>query len=196
MGAFSLMAEDKIRAFLAISFGVFYQKEFERILKTLKSYSDEVKWVDPAQVHLTLHFFGSVELNRIESLKSLIRNLALRFRPFEVYLKGIGAFPNMNRPRILWVGLDGDIQDLKNMKEACDLELIKLGFSIEDREFKAHLTLGRLREGARIQLQLPDLLNNYIFDQKYLIQEIVLYQSNLTPKGPIYTPIEYFKFQA
>lgn len=195
MGFASFMAEDKIRTFLAIPFGETYQKEFERLLKAFESYSKEIKWVDPKHVHLTLHFFGSVESDRIESLKVLFRNLTSRFRAFEVHLKNIGAFPNFNRPRVVWVGLAGDIQELNDLKEACDLELVKMGYSMEDREFKPHLTLGRVREGARLQFRVPDYLENYVEEKKHNVQEIVLYRSDLTPQGPIYTPIEHFRLQ-
>lgn len=190
------MAEDKIRTFLAVPFSETYQAEFERLLKAFESHAREIKFVNPAQVHLTIYFFGSIEPARIESLKIFFRNLASRFRPFEVHLKDMGAFPNFKRPRVLWVGLAGEIQELKNLKEACDLELVRLGFAIEEREFKPHLTLGRVKEGSRLQIELPGYLQNYVHEKKHRIHEIVLYQSQLTPKGPVYTPIERFEFRA
>lgn len=189
------MAQDKIRTFLGIPFAAPYEGEFRRLLDQFRSYSSEVKWVDPAQVHLTLHFFGSVEPDRIESLKIFFGNLARRFRPFEVYLKEIGAFPNLKQPRVIWTGLAGEIDVLKDLKEAVDLEVVRIGFPIEGREFAPHLTLGRVRERARIQLVIPDPLKNYVCETKYRIHEIILYQSRLTSKGAVYTAIGQFPFQ-
>lgn len=189
------METNKIRTFLAIHFGGSYEAEFGRLLEALSAYSKQVKWVNPAQVHLTLHFFGSIEPERVETLKILFRNLAARYRPLEVFLKGFGAFPGLNRPRVLWVGLDGDVKELKDIKEACDLELVRIGFPIEEREFKPHLTLGRVREGSKINIVLPGYLQNYVHDEKHRIQELILYKSELTPKGSIYTPLERFPLQ-
>ncbi len=189
------MAEDKIRLFLAISLAETYQHEIRKLINAFESYSNQVKWVDDSHVHLTIHFFGSIESGRLESIKILFRNLALRFGPFDLYLKNLGAFPNLSRPRVIWVGLDGDLRELQDLKEACDLELVRIGYPIEEREFKPHLTLGRIREGQKINLNIPGHLQNYFSEQKHHVKEIILFKSELSPKGPVYTALEKFPLQ-
>ncbi|MBI4971406.1 MAG: RNA 2',3'-cyclic phosphodiesterase [Candidatus Omnitrophica bacterium] len=190
------MAQNQIRAFLAVPFGEIFEKEFSRLEKAFAAYSNDIKFTDPRNVHLTLHFFGSIDIERVETITLMLRNLASRFRAFDLALKDIGAFPNVNHPKVLWVGLDGNICELKDLKEACDLELVRIGVPIEGRDFNPHLTLGRVREGSRVHIIIPDFLKNYTYEQKQKVREIVLFQSELTAKGPIHTPLERFEFKS
>lgn len=190
------MAENKIRTFLAISFGEFFAAELTRLIKSFNAYSRDLRFINPSQAHLTLHFFGSIESDRIDSLNVMLRNLASRFTAFNLNLKKIGAFPNLTKPKVLWVGIDGDLRELGDLKDACDLELVRLGFAIENRDFKPHLTLASVNEDSRMRLEIPSDLENYEYKQKFHVHEIVLYKSETFPTGPVYTIIQKFPLES
>jgi len=86
--------------------------------------------------------------------------------------------------------------ELRNLKELCELELVRMGYAIESREFKPHVTLGRVREGRKANIQIPSFLGNYQSDQKCQVKEVVLCESIATSRGPIYEPLEHFPLRA
>ncbi|MBI4398128.1 MAG: RNA 2',3'-cyclic phosphodiesterase [Candidatus Omnitrophica bacterium] len=186
------MAQDTFRLFLGISLIQTFEKEIEKLLKVFGPYSGQVQWANPSQMHLTLHFFGEVPVRQMDVFQVLLRNLTVRFRPFYLRLKDIGAFPNLAHPKILWVGIDGDLQELNDLEKAISLEMVRLGQEIERREFTPHLTLGRVRAGKRIRFEMPPDYQTYSSPGRHCVTEITLFKSELTPRGPVHTALEHF----
>ena len=148
-----------------------------------------VKWVDPQTCHLTLAFLGNVPNGRLPTLFRIMDTVATDSSPLHLKTGLLGVFPNPRRPRVLWLGLDGDTQLLSRMQGHLQDALEADGFLRERRAFNPHVTLGRARgKGA---IPIPEaVLNRLAEDTLALeVQEIVLMSSVLTARGPIHTPI-------
>ena len=154
-----------------------------------------IRWVDPSGIHLTLKFLGDVDAGRVEDLLSAMGTAARRFEScsLPLALSGLGVFPNAREPRVLWAGVKGDLEALGRLQTLVDKALNELGFALERRPFRPHLTLGRVRdqvspvERKRIgeamgQGRLTD-------GPSWQAREIHLIRSTLTPRGAIYDSI-------
>lgn len=152
--------------------------------------ADEVRWVPPENVHLTLQFLGAVPEERVPDVEAALRAAAAATRPLSLEVKGVGGFPNARRPRVLWAGLAGDLAALEALAADVGRRLAPLGFPPEDRPFSAHLTLGRARE-ARGSPGLAGALARAAeaAGAPWRATELVLFESHLSPKGPHYDPL-------
>ena len=147
--------------------------------------------VDPNGIHLTLRFLGDVPESRIEPLTAEVSRVVSRHRPFTLHLSGAGAFPSGSRPRVLWVGLDGDLASLRRLYQQLGVALEELGFARERREFNAHLTIARIRDGTPPSdslLAKEALLSADGFEHgpSILVESVALMRSILLPQGAEY----------
>lgn len=184
---------EKTRSFLAVPFGSFYSAELSKVVNELKSKSIDAKWVRVEDVHLTLQFFGYLTSEKIDEIKNAIAPGVEGLGPFKLWLEGFGAFPNSRNPRVLWVGFGGEVEKLVRLKALTDECLEKIKVPIEDREFKPHLTLARLKSPLRQDGNI--LLRDYgsfKCERVFKVNEIVLFKSVLTPKGPLYSRLHSF----
>jgi len=183
---------EKIRAFLAADFGVFYQQELECLIRSLRRKIPQVRWAAPGKVHLTIHFFGEIDPERMTSAEAGIRRGLKGFLPMDFSLKGFGAFPSMRAPRVFWVGLEGGNEELIRLKQSVDRELDAEGFLIEQRAFRPHLTIGRAR-GRTVTGTIPEPVFSFSVPRKIRMQELILYRSDLSRDGASHTPLYVFK---
>jgi len=180
------------RVFLGLPLGPCFAEEIARFLPKIQSQMPHVKWIKPGNAHVTLHFFGNLTRVSIAEASSVIRPLARQQKPMVFGLEGAGAFPHPSRPRVVWLGLTGDVPRLTQWQEMLDESLNQAGFPREDRPFHPHVTLGRTgkdrKPGGLPALEFPktDLRR---------VDEIILFRSQLTPYGPVYEPIETFPLQ-
>ncbi len=154
------------------------------------SAADEIRWVPPENVHLTLQFLGAVPEERLPGVEVALRAAAAAGRPLSLEVKGAGGFPNARRPRVLWAGLAGEIPALGALAEDLGRRLAPLGFPPEERPFSAHLTLGRAREGRgspRMAGALAGVAETA--GVPWRAAELVLFESHLSPQGPRYEPL-------
>ncbi len=148
-----------------------------------------VKWVDPKTSHLTLAFFASVPTSQIPTVVRILDSVAAASPPLRLEAGPLGVFPNSRRPRVLWLGLEGDLKHLSVMHERLQNALETEGFSRERRPFKPHVTLGRARGKGSIPLLEGSLAYPEDDRHSFSVEEIVLMSSVLTPHGPIHTPL-------
>ena len=150
-----------------------------------------VKWVAPEGVHLTLKFLGNVASNKISEIVGAMNKATQGISPFRVEFHGLGAFPNLRQPRVLWVGVGGETDRLIDLQRRVDAALTPLGFTPESRSFSPHLTLARLREGAssRERQDFGELVQKTRFEAKHFVgvEAISLMRSQLMPAGAVYT---------
>lgn len=169
-----------------------------RVQTDLRPSPAGVKWVDPKGIHLTLKFLGGVQSDRLDKVSVALAGLAGPVEPFSLQLKGLGVFPDARRPRVAWVGLEGDVARLAQLQRSIDSALLPLGFGKEDRPFVPHLTLARLRD------DMPPM-ERQEFGQHFLkaelaplapfkVESLNLMKSQLTPKGAIYSVLGRYKF--
>ena len=143
-----------------------------------------VRWVEPERIHLTLRFLGDTPLEQIDPIGAVLQEVARAHTPFSLALGRLGCFPNERRPRVIWVGLDGELDPLRNLKRALDGALAPLGWEPETRRFQAHLTLGRVKRHHR-QVELP--WGTPVVPATWQVHAVHLIESRLRPSGALYT---------
>jgi 2'-5' RNA ligase len=152
--------------------------------------ADDVRWVQPENVHLTLQFLGAVPDARVGDVGEAVRAAAAGSRALSLEVKGAGGFPNARRPRVVWIGLAGDVEPLVALVQDLGRRLAPLGFPPEDRPFSPHLTLGRARDGRGAPGLAGALAQAAQADGvAWRTSEVVLFESHLSPHGPRYEAI-------
>ena len=179
-----------LRTFIAIEIDPPHKQKLTNLISTLKQSDSEVKWVNGTQMHLTLKFLGNIEETKVQEISDALTSIANSTREFTITLSNIGTFPNVKRPRVIWIGIDKGKNELKLLAGQIETELEKLGFPKETRDFKSHLTLGRVRSPKNLK-NLTKLLTEVSFQSESAIKinKLILFQSTLTPKGAIYKKI-------
>ncbi len=149
---------------------------------------DNVKLVEPENLHFTLKFLGDIDDRMLAEVKKILIKIATGFKPFSASVRGIGAFPNINYARVVWLGCP----DLFNLQKAVDEALSS--FFPKEKEINPHLTLARIRS-EKVKEALTDFINSNKTTEigSFRVEEIKLKESTLTPKCPIYEDVEVFK---
>ena len=185
-----------MRSFVALELPPAVREAAAEIQGRLKPTGAEVKWVRPESMHLTLKFLGEVDPGDLPAIEQALEHACRGRRALELELDGCGAFPGRGRPRVVWLGVSGQVEELAGLARAVDESLAGLGFALESRPFKAHLTLGRLRQGRRGR-RAPDTrgLSRALAGlaswrgPAFRAAKVALMQSTLTPQGAIYQPL-------
>jgi 2'-5' RNA ligase len=145
-----------------------------------------VRWVSADRLHLTLRFIGEVADPLAAEIEARLAP-PFAIAPFEIALAGVGVFPPAGGPRVVWIGLAGGADRVRDVQEETVRRLHDLRLPADDRPFSAHLTLGRFREtGARYRRRLEEV--GRVDAGRCTIDHVTLYQSRLSPKGPTYVP--------
>ncbi len=163
----------------------------EPVMAELRASGAPLKLVKLEQVHLTLKFLGDTEEALVPRLVEAMRRSAEGIAPFTVRVAGTGAFPNLRRMRVLWVGLEGG-QPLVEIARRLEAETEPLGYPREGRDFSPHVTLARVREGGGNLDAARRILEAHAADAygEFPVDRIRLKKSVLTPQGPIYSTVE------
>lgn len=181
-----------VRAFAAVPVPVEITRRMAGVIANARRDCSGVKWVDPANMHITLKFFGDVPVSRVDDLTAVLVAAAAEHRVFEVGVQGVGAFPSADRPRVFWAGIGQGGDALISLAGSVERATTEAGFPPSDRPFSPHLTLGRVRSDAQVH-GLPEGLSVCVGKPWGNISAdgITLYSSVLRPAGPIYTVIGY-----
>lgn len=181
-----------IRCFIAFELPGALKTELADLMAGLKRRSPSiVRWVDPQGIHVTLKFLGEVSQELLPEIETAMAEAAKLSHPFQLGVNGTGAFPNLNRPQLAWVGVNGEMEKLNALQKAVEANLETLGFPKEKRAYSPHLTLGRVRNEAPDydRQRLGKLLSATTFTSAVPVKvtEVHLIRSQLTQTGPIYT---------
>jgi 2'-5' RNA ligase len=179
-----------IRSFVALDIPAKTQEALTALTDELQKTQAPVAWVKADRIHLTLKFLGGVTPEQIEAIQEALSPVAAACAPFHLQPFGCGAFPTIKQMRVVWVGLRGDEKALFSLQQSVEAALAPLGFEPENRAFRAHLTLGRVK-GRKHQRTLQEaLLSLQGFEaEAFDVTELVLYKSDLMPQGARYTPL-------
>jgi len=185
---------EQVRSFIAIELPDELKLGLAQLQDRLKLGKQPwVKWVDPYGIHLTLKFLGNIDVDRIDAITRAIEMAAQGISPFKLEVKELGAFPNLRRVQIVWVGVSGEVDKLVQLQQRIESNLAPLGFTPEARPFSPHLTLARLRNQAspNERQRLGQLIASTKFELAYTIEvgAISLMRSQLTREGAIYSRI-------
>lgn len=179
-----------IRSFVALDIPASAQEALSRLTGELRQTGAAVSWVRADRIHLTLKFLGNVPPDQIQAIQSALETVAASATPFRLQPAGCGAFPTLKQMRVVWVGLRGEDQALHSLQKSVGDALGSLGFEPEDRPFRAHLTLGRVKGRQRLRALQEALLARRGFElEVFDVTELVLYKSDLLPEGARYTPL-------
>ena len=175
-----------IRSFIAMPLAPPVEDRLAGIISECRSEGDGVKWVAPGNIHLTLRFLGDTDESLVPKISGLIDKIGREFSAVETVLDRLGAFPNLRKPRVFWIGVGSDDDNLAKIARQIELKVRELRFQKEKKGFRAHLTLGRVRHPDRVK-NLAAFLEDYqLAPIPVLFDRIVLFKSTLTPRGPIY----------
>jgi RNA 2',3'-cyclic 3'-phosphodiesterase len=179
-----------MRVFIAIELSGEIREALAQTQSHLKYSGADVKWVEKENIHLTLKFLGEITEEKAKNIKDILDETAKLTKSFEISIKDIGAFPKIDYPRVIWVGLDRGADESRALAENIDERLSRIGFQKEIRPFAAHLTIGRVRSPKNKEA-LKEKIESYQLSafSCQLIQSIAMFQSKLSPKGPTYTKL-------
>ncbi|MDA8084968.1 MAG: RNA 2',3'-cyclic phosphodiesterase [Nitrospiraceae bacterium] len=176
-----------IRCFIAIEIPEALRLAIGQAIWKLRSSGADVKWVDPGLIHITLKFLGDTEESRIGEAQRVLSQKVSHYAPFYIKIAGLDSFPSGRHPRVVWAGI-AESTVLTALQKEIELGLADSGFPAEDRPFRPHLTIGRVKTGRRI----ADLVNsvresgNIMFGD-FEVRGVRLMKSELRPAGPVYT---------
>lgn len=170
-----------IRSFIALPLPPEVQSALGGVAQQLAAQSQGVKWVQPANIHLTLRFLGDTDPTRVADLGAGLDQLAAAHAPFPLRLGQVGAFPSQRRARVLWVGIEEKGEDLSPLQRAVEALALSLGWQRETQPFKPHLTLGRVREGGSVPQEVPS-----VPPLEFRADRIELIESRLRSEGAQY----------
>ncbi len=177
---------ERIRAFIALPLADEAKRVLAGVSQALSAQMPPgcARWVRPDRIHLTLRFLGDTAVTLLPDLATNLDRLAQQHPPFDLRLHELGCFPNRKRPRVIWVGLAGDTKTLLSLKSGLDERLVPLGWAREGRPYRAHLTLGRVKDSRR----LSRIKWGADVDRFHVpVRELHLIESQLHRAGPIYT---------
>ena len=181
-------SEELIRTFVAVEAASELCRTLDSFRAELEECGADVKWVEPHQYHITLKFLGNTPAQQVPDVVKTVQDVVSEIPAFQMTLRGAGAFPNLRKPNVIWVGVTEGADRLAELAAAVDRGLERLGFEPEQRPFRAHLTIGRtrsLRGVGPLCLRLAEARDIHVGQMD--VAEVVVMKSVLTPKGPIYT---------
>ncbi len=155
------------------------------LLDDLRALDWPVRWVRSEAMHLTLKFFGEVPAERLAPIADALRDAVRGTGPLPLTLTGLGAFPTARRARVLWVGLDAP-PALELLQDRVERACAPLGFPVEGAPFRPHLTIGRVRDGGKLSPPALKRLREETLDKRFLVKQVVLFESETGPGGSIY----------
>jgi len=178
-----------MRTFIAIEIPSEVKSALAALQDELRRAGADVSWTRPENIHLTLRFLGEVDERRIGEVEKVCVASAAEFRPFTLSLNDTGVFPNARQPRVLWAGLAGEIEKAVEMRKRINDGLALIGFEREDKDFRPHLTIGRVKSTKKTRELLAIAEARQVPALSFVVTEIVLMKSELHPAGARYTPI-------
>ncbi|MDR2831233.1 MAG: RNA 2',3'-cyclic phosphodiesterase [Methanobrevibacter sp.] len=185
--------DSKLRTFLAIDIDENLIANILDIQREFKSTKADVKYVSKENLHLTLKFFGDVDESMLSKISKVVKETLLGFKPIKLDFSGLGAFPSDNHVNVIWIGVFEN-NELLNLVNRLNKGFNGLGFK-EEKNFKSHLTIGRMRN-SRNKNEVKDIIHNFKGFEVGVMEvfKLSLKKSDLTPAGPVYSDLEIFEF--
>jgi 2'-5' RNA ligase len=179
-----------MRTFVAIPLPPEGRTMLDGLQQTLRSFRADVKWTAAGSIHLTLRFLGEIDPSALPCLAGLLRAETSGAPPFTLRMHGLGGFPNLRNPRVIWCGLEGDLEQLAALQGKVASACLRAGFAPEERPFQPHLTLGRVRGKSNLQPLLDYIKIGSTLEHSFSVERLHVYQSTLGPQGALYTVLE------
>ena len=185
-----------MRLFVAVDLPADLRARLGAIQEALRPAPLHVRWARAGGIHLTLKFLGEVAAERLETVEAALREAGRGIRPFRLEAAGVGTFPEGGLPRVIWVGVCGDLEALTRLHEEIDRALEGIGFPAEERDYHPHLTLGRVKGPGRGDWRSHIARSAHAPAGAFSVEEYVLFESRLGPQGPAYNALAGFPLVA
>lgn len=188
---------EKTRSFLAVLLSDVLKNRIYQVTESLRQLPLDMKWVEKENYHLTLKFFGFLTKSQLEQINLYLHELTPKLACFSLKFGGWGLFPNEKRPRVLWLGIDGDVDYLLQLHSQLENDLARLGFPPEEKRFHPHLTLGRLRSSSNIESLLKKVKESPLAQNigSFPVAKLHLMESKLGPAGARYFVLSSYPFR-
>ncbi len=188
----------QLRLFWAVNLPLEIKRKLAGLQAYFQSTLANVKWVEQQNLHLTVKFLGAVDDRRVIEITRAVAEATVGTGSFELSLGGLGFFPSPRRPRVFWVGVQGELDKLRLLHQQVEECLAALGWALDSQTFVPHLTLGRLRtpQGSEGLVSKVDEIGSDWGVSSITISNINLMKSLLTPKGPIYQVLNSIRLDA
>jgi RNA 2',3'-cyclic 3'-phosphodiesterase len=182
-----------IRSFLAIELSEVLKETVAEYIRELGQVPSRIKWVSPRNTHLTLKFFGAITQETVENISRTLSPVLSECPRFHLTLNKLDAFPNLFRPRVIWLSVGGETEILQGLHQNIEQALVPLGIPKEERPFQGHLTLGRNKEN-QVNEELYRSMSGWLKKETepFEIKELILFKSDLKPAGPVYSQLKTF----
>ncbi len=180
-----------VRTFVAVLIDEDLRNRIAEVQSRIKKLAPDVKWVAPENLHVTLKFLGNVREDLLPEVFSAVERAVCGRKPFLVSFSGVGAFPNARRARVVWIGLEEGEDRLRELAASIDENLAKLNFEKEGNEFKAHITIGRVKTSkflGELAKGVAEVDARNLGVQR--VSSVAVMRSDLRREGPIYTPLK------
>jgi RNA 2',3'-cyclic 3'-phosphodiesterase len=180
-----------LRTFVAVEIDSAIRARAAELIDLLRATTADAKWVETHNLHLTLKFLGDVHERDLMDVCRAAQAGAAEVNPFELEVRGAGAFPHASRPRTVWIGAGAGAEQMILLHDAVENSLAQLGYRKEHRQFQTHLTVGRVRGAGPGIAELGKLLQQQaeFLVGRMTVGKITVFSSTLTPAGPIYETI-------
>ncbi|OHB66891.1 MAG: 2'-5' RNA ligase, partial [Planctomycetes bacterium RBG_13_63_9] len=180
--------KDAVRTFVAVEISSAVRERAGELIEVLRASGADVKWVEVGNLHLTLKFLGDVASREIPRVCEAVERGTAKVAPFELEVRGAGAFPDARRPRTVWLGVGNGAEEMVELHRHVEAKLSKLGYRKEHRRFQAHLTIGRVRGGGPAVVELGQRIEQQsdLLAGKMQVREVVVFSSQLDRSGPTY----------
>ncbi len=182
-----------IRAFIAVNLSESQRREVGRLIDDFRRHDVRVKWVNAANLHVTMKFLGDTSEDSLTEMFSAVGDALTGLKQFNLKLANVGCFPSAKKPKVIWVGINDGFGHLKEVSKRVEAAVEPFGFAPEQRKFSAHVTVGRVKDNKNIQLLTGEFVNVRFESSSAMIGDVVFYKSDLRPEGPIYTPLRTFE---
>ena len=186
-----MQSETSLRVFVAIEIPARELARIGQLVDGLRRHRAHIAWVPAANVHVTLAFLGNIEFDRVGSVATATTVACDRVTPFELALAGTGCFPSRSRPKVLWTGVRGDLDALSALQRGVTTELAAAGFRLDEKPFRPHLTIGRVKESRspEVSSTVDDLERSIIEGVPFAVNSVTVLRSELLPSGARYTAL-------
>lgn len=181
---------DPIRTFIAVELPDIIKQQVEALELQLMKARADIKWVKATDLHLTLKFLGDIPRMRLQEVGAGMREAIDGLSSFRLALGTLGAFPNLDRPRVFWVGVEDGSEALIALQRRVETELCVREFVREERPFSPHLTIGRVRSPKGLSGLIDQVKNLRMQWPEFKVDRVAVIRSELRPAGPIYTVLE------